>query len=189
MATLFTDLIKNASIRSNIKTQIAEATQWLKDTAMSFFSESNYRSDLRSNIEIGKMYMFSYSPKYKNSLPYYDRYPLVFPIERYSDGFLGMNLHYLPPMYRATLLNALYDTLNNDKFDNSTRLRVSYSILNRSSKFGYFKPCVKRYLYTHLNSRFKEISSNEWNKAVLLPTQKFEKASDSRVYKDSLGKV
>ena len=40
--------------------------------------------------------MFVYDPKYKKTLPYYDTFPLVLPLERYSDGFLGLNFHYLP---------------------------------------------------------------------------------------------
>ena len=36
----------------------------------------------------GNLNMFFYDPKLKNKLPYYDRFPLVLPLERYSDGFL-----------------------------------------------------------------------------------------------------
>ena len=41
----------------------------------------------------GKMNMFFYDPKHKKKLPYYDTFPLVLPIERYNDGFLGINFH------------------------------------------------------------------------------------------------
>ena len=40
---------------------------------------------LRDNIAIGKMYFFFYDPKHKDKLPVYDRFPMVFPIERYSN--------------------------------------------------------------------------------------------------------
>ena len=63
---------------------------------------------------IGEMYMFSYDPKYKDVLPYYDMYPLVIPIEMYADGFLGLNLHYLPPLARARLLDSLKKVANNN---------------------------------------------------------------------------
>lgn len=189
MASLFSDIIKNASTSSNITKLLSEATDWLRQTAMTMVNEiTNPKKGFKSDVEIGKMYLFSYDPKLKKTLPYYDRYPLIFPIEGYSDGFLGINLHYLPPMLRARLLDSLIDTINNDKYDDSTKLKISYSILSGASKFRYFKPCVKRYLYSHIRSRFKEIEPKEWSKAILLPTQRFEKANESKIYQDSIRK-
>ena len=70
--------------------------------------------------------MFIYAPKFGKKLPYYDTFPLVLPIESYNDGFLGLNLHYLPIPLRIRLLDELSDFSNNTKFDESTFLRVSY---------------------------------------------------------------
>ena len=44
----------------------------------------------------GRLNMFIYDPKLKKKLPYYDTFPLVLPLEKYNDGFLGLNFHYLP---------------------------------------------------------------------------------------------
>ena len=68
--------------------------------------------------------MFVYAPKFARKLPYYDTFPLVLPIESYSDGFLGINLHYLPIPLRIRLLDRLNDFSNNTKFDESTTLDV-----------------------------------------------------------------
>ena len=54
----------------------------------------------------GSLNMFVYSPKGRNKLPYYDTFPLVLPLKRYKDGFLGLNFHYLPYAMRARLLDA-----------------------------------------------------------------------------------
>ena len=43
----------------------------------------------RSTPFFGKLNMFFYSPKYKDKLPYYDRFPLVLPLESFKGGFLG----------------------------------------------------------------------------------------------------
>ena len=67
----------------------------------------------------GKMNMFIYAPKFAKKLPYYDTFPLVLPLERYSDGFLGINLHYLPIPLRIGLLDRLVDFSKNEKFDES----------------------------------------------------------------------
>ena len=57
----------------------------------------------------GRLNMFIYDPKLKAKLPYYDSFPLVLPIEQYKDGFLGLNLHYLPIGLRVRLLDRLVD--------------------------------------------------------------------------------
>lgn len=140
---------------------------------------------LRQHTFIGRMYHFYYDPKLKAQLPYYDRFPLVFPIEMYSDGFLGMNLHYLNPRMRAKLMDALFNTLNSKTMTEKDRLRVSYDLLNGSAQFRFFKPTVKRYLYGHVRSRFLMIPPEEWQIALFLPSQDFQKSTSQQVWKDS----
>ena len=80
-------------------TKEEESKDWFIGKAR---SAQGYRKNIINNQErsrdgtvMGKMYFFYYDPKGKKTLATYDRFPLVFPIERYSDGFLGLNLHYL----------------------------------------------------------------------------------------------
>ena len=82
---------------------------------------------LTNRIRPGEMYLFMYDPKHKDTLPYYDRFPLVIPIESYPDGFLGLNLHYIHPKQRLILLDKLSETATNDKFDSKTKLTRSNS--------------------------------------------------------------
>jgi hypothetical protein len=138
-----------------------------------------------SSMEFGYMYAFKYDPKTKNDLPYYDTFPLIFPVKMESDGFLGINFHYLPPVLRAKLMNALYSTLTNKKYDDSTRVKISYSILQSASKYRYFKPMLKKYLRSHVRSQFLEIQVNEWDIAIFLPTESFRKADTGRVWEES----
>lgn len=132
---------------------------------------------------IGSMYFFVYDPKHKKTLPYYDKFPLVFPIGRYKDGFLGVNLHYLDIRSRTILLAELYSFVNNNKMNDRTRLILSYQALKKTSK--YFMPCVKRYLSSHVRSKFVKIRPIDWEKAVFLPVDDFEKAPAFTVWKDS----
>lgn len=143
------------------------------------------REFARTRIIIGQMYMFAYDPKHKDTLPYYDRYPLIFPFKKVKDGFLGINLHYLPIVLRAKLMDNLYDLVNNDAYDETTKLRLSYNILDSAAKFRYFKPCVKHYLNNQMDSKFYFIHPDEWEAALFLPTHKFKNALPSQVYKDS----
>jgi hypothetical protein len=141
------------------------------------------RKRMSSSTFIGSMYFFYYDPKTKDKLQYYDRFPLVLPIERYQDGFLGLNLHYIHPKQRIFLLDALSDYATNTKFDKTTKLKLSYDLLSRTSMS--FQPCVKRYLFSHVQSRFLEIDANEWDIAALLPVEQFQKSSSSKVWADS----
>jgi len=138
-----------------------------------------------ATMEYGYMYAFKYDPKMKKELPYYDTFPLIFPVRMDSDGFLGINFHYLPPVLRAKLMNALYSTLTNKKYDDTTKVRISYSILQSASKYRYFKPMLKKYLRSHVRSQFLEIQVNEWDMAIFLPTESFRKADTGRVWEES----
>ncbi len=134
---------------------------------------------------IGRLYMFLYKPKYKNELPYYDRFPLVFPIRRVAGGFYGLNIHYLAPRYRALLMDSLYDTISDTKFDETTRLKINYDILSAASKYRWFRPCVKHYLTPHLSSQLLYIDPKEWNLALFVPSEQFRGANKRDVWQDS----
>ena len=129
--------------------------------------------------------MYFYDPKTKDKLPYYDTFPLVIPVEPADGGFRGINLHYLPPILRAKFLDALLDVTNNKKYDDTTKFRLTYDILNGTRKMRYFKPCFKHYLLNHVKSRFAEVPAPEWEIATFLPTAQWKKASAGRVYSDS----
>ena len=131
------------------------------------------------------MYFFSYDPKWKAKLPWYDTFPLVFPIERYNDGFLGLNFHYLPPKDRAILMDQLKSFANNNKYDATTRLTLTYNMLKGFSKYPRARPTVHRYLSNHVNSKFVHINGDEWEVALFLPVERFKKASKQAVWSNS----
>ena len=183
------DRIKESLAKEGYTPRSSAARQWLKakvgelrPTPAALMKD---RERLKDKSIIGKMYFFFYDPKTKDSLPYYDRFPLVIPIERYSDGFLGLNLHYIHPKQRIILLDKLSDTATNKRFDEKTKLRLSYQYLATASTAFQVMPCIKRYLFNHLTSRFLEIPADEWDIAALLPVEQFEKASKSKVYAES----
>jgi hypothetical protein len=183
------DRIKQSLAKEGYSTGTNNARNWLrakvKDLNPSTRTLMGDRDRLKNNSTIGKMYFYFYDPKTKDTLPYYDRFPLVIPIESYPDGFLGLNLHYIHPKQRLILLDKLSETATNDKFDSKTKLRVSYSYLAGASRAFEATPCIKRYLYTHIQSRFLEISADEWDIAAMLPVETFVGATTSKVYADS----
>ena len=183
------DRIKQSLAKEGYSTGTNNARNWLrakvKDLNPSTRTLMGDRDRLKNNSTIGKMYFYFYDPKTKDTLPYYDRFPLVIPIESYPDGFLGLNLHYIHPKQRLILLDKLSETATNDKFDSKTKLRVSYSYLAGASRAFEATPCIKRYLYSHIQSRFLEISADEWDIAAMLTVETFVGATTSKVYADS----
>ena len=143
------------------------------------------RSRLRSDPLIGKMYFYYYDPKTKERMEYYDKFPLVIPIEEHKDGFLGLNLHYIHPKQRLQLLDKLSDIATNKNFDESTRFKISYNYLRNAKRLFEHKPCLKKYLYNHIQSKFINIDASEWDIAVLLPVESFSGASKQRVFQES----
>jgi hypothetical protein len=171
---------------------ILDAREWFRDEAANIKtinSKQMMKTGASNFPSIGSMYMFFYDPKHKKTLPYYDKFPLVLPINFYSDGFLGLNLHYISPTSRAALMDRLYSTINSDTIDESTKLQLNYEMLTGASRFKYFKPCVKRYLYSHVVSGFKYVSPLDWDKAIMLPTERFAKSNKERAWSDSMSKI
>jgi hypothetical protein len=146
---------------------------------------SDDRLTQRNAPRPGKMFMYFYDPKTKATLPYYDTFPLILYVESAPGGFYGLNLHYLPPAPRAKLFDALLNTANNKKFNDSTRLKINYSILKSTSKYSAFAPCFKHYLSGYVKSKIVEVDAPEWPIAMFLPTESFRKASTSKVWSDS----
>lgn len=211
MAGILADILKAAEEKGldNKFMKVKIARTWYQKQAeqIQHLSEANVRdwiglkkvgvNKLKNRLIPGTMVLFIYDAKTKNDLkgdgthvlPYWDRFPIIFPIETYDDGFLGINFHYLPHNLRAKLMDALLTLAYHNKYDDEYRLRVSYEILKSATKFRYFKPCVKRYLYKQIRSDFFDISYKEWPVIVFLPVERFRTgtqfASTAKVWADS----
>jgi len=183
------DRIKTSLAKEGLAPRTNASRDWLRAKVKSLRPTSSTlmrdRDRLKQNSIIGKMYFYFYDPKTKDKMPYYDRFPLVIPIERYNDGFLGLNLHYIHPKQRMILLDKLSQTASNNTFDEKTKLRISYAYLSGASKAFEATPCIKRYLFSNIESRFLEISADEWDIACMLPVETFVGAKTSKVYADS----
>jgi hypothetical protein len=142
-------------------------------------------ADLKNAIMPGSLYMYIYDPKLKEELPYYDRFPLVFPFRKMPDGFLGLNMHYLPYDLRIKLLDNLLIFKNNSRWDKTTKIKYSWALIDGVSRYAAAKPCVKHYLSGHVRSQFRQIYSEDWATAMLLPVERFVGASKQQVWADS----
>lgn len=183
------DRIKTSLAKEGLTPRTNASRAWLKSKVKDLKPTSSKlmtdRDRLKNKSMIGRMYFYFYDPKTKETMPYYDRFPLVIPIQRYNDGFLGLNLHYIHPKHRMILLDKLSDTMSNDTYDETTKLKINYRYLASASKIFEATPCIKRYLFTQIESRFLEITADEWDIAAMLPVETFVGATTSKVYADS----
>jgi hypothetical protein len=193
-ASLFNDILLRGIRSGQVPARTDAARKWYRDTAQKSVKngpinagrvERELKDRGANTSAVGNMYFFAYEAKHAKTLPYYDKFPLIFPIGPAPKGFMGINMHYLPPILRAKLMDGLYDTITNDKYDTSTKLDLSYKLLNSASKFREFKPTIKHYLTAQTRSRFFYVNPVEWDIALFLPTANFVGASKNKVYADS----
>ena len=131
---------------------------------------------LKRAPSFNKLHFFRYDPKLKATLPYYDTFPLVMPIQSAPGGFLGINFHYLPIPLRMKLL----ETLDKRGF------RGNYSKLKNIREV---KPTIKHYLKRQFVSGFLELEEDDYAPAIFMPVAQFRKASASQVWRDSRRKI
>ena len=117
----------------------------------------------------GIMNLFGYDPKHKATLPYYDTFPLIFPLEPAKGGFIGLNFHYLPPLARVRFLRSLANTTTDKKFDKRTRYNINW----RNNTF--MKKTAKHYLFNQVRTSFLNITAEEMAIAIFLPVARFKK--------------
>jgi hypothetical protein len=190
-AKIFDEVLAKGIRAGQLPARSSSAREWFRDKAKSLGKVSETKilrddtSRLKNRNAIGKMYFFMYDPKHKATLPYYDSFPLIFPVDRVQGGFYGINMHYLPLPLRAQLMDALYDITNNSRYDESTKLKLSYGVLKGAEKFSLFRPTFKRYLNSQVRSRFVEIAPAEWDVALFLQSEQFVGASKTKVWADS----
>jgi len=109
------------------------------------------KNELRRYVVEGHLYMFEYKAKMK-WLPYYDRFPLVYVFKSDKEEFWGANLHYLPIKKRIIAIKKLME-----------------------GKVDIPKICFHKYLNAHVEGLYIDLAADEWDSAILLPTEDFAK--------------
>jgi len=195
MASLLSTLSKAVS-KGEVKSRAKRSAKWfqdklkgLKGEAQNRFSSTNpdkfYREapnkiaplGLKRRAELGDLFCYYYDPKYKKTLPYYDRFPLIMLIGADQDTFLGCNFHYLNPRFRAILLDKL-----------TAKIGKGVPNWSKLSKIREIAPTVKRYRFDHIQKKVVQIKEDEKELAIFLPLERFKKSSKSIVWSDSKGR-
>jgi hypothetical protein len=191
MASLF-DTLQAQAFRAGVTARTKQSKKWfqnrLKDLQVpsrkSLLKDTALDQTTR-NIR-GNMYMYFYDPKYKETLPYYDRFPLTIMVDAAPGGFYGLNLHYLNYNVRAKFLDELMGLAPKNIKDTSRLVKLRYDLLQSVRKYKEFKPCFKHYLGEHVRSNFARVPMTEWEIAIFLPVEQFRKKSKASIWNDSL---
>lgn len=191
MAISYIDKLQSQAFKAGVEKNTESSLKWfqkqLRDiktvNRRALLKDDNFKA--RSRPLTGRMFMYFYDPKTKKEMPYYDRFPLIFMVEKAKGGFYGLNLHYLPPKLRAKFFDRLTDYSTNKKYDITTRLRLSYNLLKGAAKLSMFGPCFKHYLTKQVRSKLVEVPASEWETVLFMPTENFKKSNKTKVWSDT----
>ena len=159
----------------NPSIQLTESSKNPAINAESAIKNGNYRTKSPKNMLLGEMMSFKYYPKTEKKLPYWDAVPLVILFEKYNDGFLGMNLHYMPKKARKELI----EQVKKGKKGKKKAMGMMASLL-KNPRSGFL---WKRYLFSQVQSRIISVPQSEWDYIVELPVN-FNKSSFQKIYSD-----
>ncbi len=206
MANIFQKIVDEGMERGLFARLSRKATAWFQNKARtvnvgrnSLLNDPERAKTPRamSAALIGNLYYFTYDPKGKKTLPYYDNFPIVLVTELKEKGFLGINFHYLGPKERGLLLDVLLtlgaqtaavkdDVSPESKEGKLARRKLHAAQLEVKMALGLFKPTLKHYLFDHIKSRMIQVPASEWDIAIFLPVAKFVGADARTIHAASL---
>ncbi|QPI17848.1 DNA end protector protein [Pectobacterium phage POP12] len=169
----FRNSLKKLTVGVPAAKRAKESTEWFGG-----FLKTSLKSHKVNKPSTGRLYTYVYDAKYKDTLPYWDRFPLIVFLGAGKSKagnvvMYGLNLHYIPPRARQEFLEELLKRGygSTTRLSNKTVLKVNWSKVKsmRGSEL-----MIKAYLPSQLKSPMAEIAPKDWAKAVWLPIQSFE---------------
>lgn len=171
-------LIMINSFRSSLRDKIKNEGAAVNNKSAKWFTETitkNVRGHQVSKPEPGKLYAYIYDAKHKDTLPYWDKYPLIINLGFGQNGtsrvMYGLNLHYIPPKARQEFLEELLKQYaNTPVISNKTKLKINWS---QVKGFKGADQMIKSYLPGHIKGPMIEIKPADWANVVMMPLQQF----------------
>ena len=183
--------------KSGIAYNTPEAIIWFLTESTRLSSKQANRSDLSdisagSTISIGKIVLFDYDAKMKDSLPIWDSKPLSIIIGETKKTYYGINIHYLPPEIRVSVVEKIYAEqmlYGKRKFKSASWRKIIKIIGHKLANV-----CIKQYLKSNMDNQ-TVIRDDYWLYVVFLPFANFQKMSKhqqwksvKKIIKSSIGK-
>lgn len=163
------------SIREKIRNEGAainnKSARWFADTI-----KKNIRGHKVTKPSPGRLYAYMYDAKHKDTLPYWDRFPLIIYLGLGKQGsstlMYGLNLHYIPPKARQQFLEELLKQYaSTPTITNKTKLKIDWS---KVKGFKGADLMIKAYLPGNIKGSLVEIKPSDWANVVMLPLQSFQ---------------
>lgn len=188
--TSFESIVDKAEAKGIYEKNAQASLAWFRRNVQRMFGATPGRMERSEELESvpralkGRMYMYGYDPKLKETLPYYDTFPLIIMAGKAKGGFYGINLHYLDLRRRAKLFDQLQLRFLNESPDGDMdRFMISFKSL--LSAGNLFKPCWKHYLTKNIGTEIINVPSKYWEPALFLPTERFQKKTKQQVWRES----
>lgn len=166
------------SFRSQLRARSVDSAAANNQKSVKWFNgviKASVRGHKVSMPKSGSLYAYVYDAKHKDTLPHWDKFPLIIFLGSYKakNGntlFLGLNLHYIPPKARQEFLEELLPMANTDTITNKTRLKINWSKVKNMKGADQM---IKAYLPGHIKGSMTEIKPSDWHNVLYMPLQQF----------------
>lgn len=178
----FQTILAKAIRENGLPNRTKKSQEWFQNQAkaIEFLNKKEFLRDqfgrekvTPGTIQIGDMITYNYHAKHRDTLPVWDRYPLIFPFNVQADRFYGLNFHYLPHGPRAQLLDALRTIATDNRYTPNTKILLTWKLLKTVATADLYEPTVHCYIKRNVKSKVKKIMPMEWDYAIFLPLAKF----------------
>ena len=134
-------------------------------------------------VRRGHLYFFRYQAENRRPGDYYDALPFVLVTNILSNGFAGINFHYLPYRQRAIFMDALVQTqIVNSLNSLQSKIDVTPHELKNIDKYQLYRGCYRSYRVSRMQSPLLQIGKTQWATALFLPVELFRGASNTVVW-------
>jgi hypothetical protein len=159
--------------------QAKKSVAWFKAKV----GESAKGFKTKGKLEPGKIFTFGYDAKFKDILPYWDKFPLIIVLDVYNDGFMGLNFHYVSPVERMKFFSKMmkFSTQKGEPENMTSKAKFNVS-WDAVRNIRHADKMIHKYLYGHVKTSLLEAPPNEWENVIFLPYQKFVGASAKSVW-------
>ena len=156
-------LSKEAGSKARAK---ADAESWFEDGRKNRAIKEVAKT--RQNFSVGKIYSFEYTP-ITESLPWYDKHPVVFALDSKNENDLGVNLNLLPIKFKEEMLDKVYTVAVSNPSGNAKRessLRITYDGMKLFLERYGFGFAIRQYIQSRKRNQ-AVVSYKKWPQIAL----------------------
>nr|DAT28482.1 MAG TPA: DNA end protector protein [Caudoviricetes sp.] len=164
----------NALLPDFVRKKLDELAKEYRINGNSFLRNNLGKDMIKTpvDVNIGQMFFFMYRAETPNLLVW-DRYPISIIISVSQDHFIGLNLHYIPPVLRLLVLDELIKIDKDKRMPVNKRLGTKAIFLEKIKNDKVYAHCVKKYRRDRQRSPLLRIQPSEWITVSQLNLQKW----------------